>query len=169
MIDYLCALNKKKPVILTGDLNVGHLELDIHNPTAKHISKQAGLTPQERNSFTKILSETSSVDAFRYYYPSKYECYPPLSSYLFEDARGQFSYWSQRTFARPVNKGLRLDYFICSERMFPQRIATTEVEQCRTAVNYDTLPTPGVYDSYILPTDTVGCSDHCPIALVLKI
>jgi exonuclease III len=72
MIQYLQNLNKRKPVILTGDLNVGHLDIDIHNPTAKHISKQAGLTPQERASFSLLLQETKFLDAFRYYYPRKY-------------------------------------------------------------------------------------------------
>lgn len=62
---------KKKPVILTGDLNVGHLDLDIHNPEAKHIVKQAGLTPQERDSFSTLLQDTRFLDAFRYFYPSK--------------------------------------------------------------------------------------------------
>lgn len=60
-----------KPVILTGDLNVAHLDLDIHNPTAKHISKQSGLTPQERQSFdTRLAAEFQ--DALRYFYPSKF-------------------------------------------------------------------------------------------------
>lgn len=50
-------------------MNVGHLDIDIHNPTAKHIVKQAGLTPQERASFTELLSGPLK-DAFRYFYPS---------------------------------------------------------------------------------------------------
>ena len=87
---YLQALAIRKPVIFAGDLNVGHLDLDIHNPTAKHIAKQAGLTPRERESFSKLLAPSSDlsdprsqpfVDAFRYFYP---------------DAKGQFTYWSQR-------------------------------------------------------------------------
>lgn len=67
---YLQRLHDKKPVILTGDLNVGHLDLDIHNPDAKHIVKQAGLTPQERQSFTDLLAGPFR-DAFRYYYPGE--------------------------------------------------------------------------------------------------
>ena len=70
MREYLRELSTKKPVVFTGDLNVGHLDLDIHNPTAKHIDKQAGLTPQERASFTEFLSGNFH-DAFRYLYPSK--------------------------------------------------------------------------------------------------
>lgn len=71
MSDYLTTLSKRKPVIFTGDLNVGHLDVDIHNPTAKHIVKQAGLTPVERDSFTQLLS-TNLRDAFRYFYPSEF-------------------------------------------------------------------------------------------------
>lgn len=66
--EYLCQLNARKPVILTGDLNVGHLDLDIHNPTAKHIVKQAGLTPEERQSFTTFVTGPFR-DAFRHFYP----------------------------------------------------------------------------------------------------
>ena len=96
-------MDEKKPVIFCGDLNVGHLDLDIYNPTAKHIHKQAGLTPQERESFTRLLESGNGYkDAHRELYP---------------EARGQFTYWSKRTNARPFNKGLRLDYFICSDRM----------------------------------------------------
>ncbi len=64
-------LKKKKPVILTGDLNVGHLDLDIHNPDAKHIAKQAALTPQERGSFSNLLTTTGFIDAFRFFDPGK--------------------------------------------------------------------------------------------------
>lgn len=70
MREYLNKLSERKPVVFTGDLNVGHLDLDIHNPTAKHIVKQAGLTPRERESFTQLLN-TNFIDAFRYYYPGR--------------------------------------------------------------------------------------------------
>lgn len=66
---YLEFLRQRKPVIFLGDLNVGHLDLDIHNPDAKHIDKQAGLTPAERDSFTMLLSDGAFVDGFRYFYP----------------------------------------------------------------------------------------------------
>lgn len=66
---YLSKLNQRKPVVFTGDLNVGYLDLDIHNPTAKHIDKQAGLTPQERQSHSELLESTNFKDAFRYFYP----------------------------------------------------------------------------------------------------
>jgi exodeoxyribonuclease III len=135
---YLYHLHNKKPVIFTGDMNVGHLDIDIHNPTARHIVKQAGLTPQERASFTELLSGPLK-DAFRYFYPS---------------ARGQFTYWSQRTFARPVNRGLRLDYFLCSVSLLETQ-DNAHNDQWRA------------HDCYILQDDTIGCSDHCPVALVL--
>jgi len=177
---YLQKLNARKPVIFTGDLNVGHLDLDIHNPTAKHIVKQAGLTPQERQSFTELLS-TKFRDAFRFYYP---------------DAQGQFTYWSQRTFARRTNHGIRLDYFICSDEFFPSSNTTTIITSSsqekkresddtkvegeetetssttvavRTSIDESSIPLPGVYDSYIVPEETNGCSDHCPVVLVLKV
>lgn len=69
---YLKSLEETgKPIILTGDLNVAHLDLDIHNPTAKHISKQSGLTPQERQSFHSRLA-TDFQDALRFFYPGIY-------------------------------------------------------------------------------------------------
>ena len=72
--EYLTKLKSTKPVIFSGDLNVAHLDLDIHNPSAKHIVKQAGLTPQERQSFGKLL-ECGFKDALRYFYPGKYCMY----------------------------------------------------------------------------------------------
>jgi exonuclease III len=130
---------------------------------AKHITKQAGLTALERNGHTALLG-TEFKDSLRYFYP---------------DARGQFTYWSQRTFARPVNKGIRLDYFICSNDMYAERtgeVSTTAEENStaavvakRRSVPVEDIPSPGVYDSYSLPEDTVGCSDHCPAVLVVKV
>ncbi len=77
MRDYLCKLRESKPVIFIGDLNVGHLDLDIHNPTAKHIVKQSGLTPEERNSFSSLLA-AGFRDAFRFLYPGTFICYKLL-------------------------------------------------------------------------------------------
>lgn len=96
---------------------------------------------------------------------------------------GQFSYWSQRTFARRTNHGIRLDYFICSEDLFPpkqqQQSAKAEIEEAsastmtettqRVDVIVEKTPIPGIVDSYILPEDTIGCSDHCPVMLVMKL
>jgi exonuclease III len=66
---YLKTLSARKPVVYTGDLNVGHLDLDIHNPHAKHIVKQSGLTPVERAAFQQMLDECGYQDAFRHLYP----------------------------------------------------------------------------------------------------
>ena len=65
---YLKKLSLRKPVVFTGDLNCGHLDVDIYNPEAKHIVKQAGLTPQERQAFTKMVA-SDFQDAFRFFYP----------------------------------------------------------------------------------------------------
>lgn len=78
MREYLKKLNARKPVVYTGDLNCGHLDLDIHNPEAKHITKQAGLTPAERAAFTEMLTDTKFKDAFRYFHPGKGSCLLPV-------------------------------------------------------------------------------------------
>mmetsp|Transcript_6332 Transcript_6332/g.6543 ORF Transcript_6332/g.6543 Transcript_6332/m.6543 type:complete len:401 (+) Transcript_6332:26-1228(+) len=143
--DYLKRLNKSKPVVLGGDLNVGHLDVDIYNVTAKHIVKQAGLTPQERASFSTLLS-TGFTDVFRYYHG---------------DAKGQFTYWSQRMRNRDTNRGLRLDYFVCSNDMLPTPSDATEAET-------KSSQTATVIDSYILYDFGKSCSDHCPIVLIVR-
>lgn len=68
MRSYLRDLNSRKPVVFCGDLNVAHLDADIYNWDAKHISKQSGCTPEERASFG-VLLESGFVDAFRHLYP----------------------------------------------------------------------------------------------------
>lgn len=68
IVSYMNELRKTKPVIFAGDLNCGHLDLDIYNFDAKHIVKQAGLTPQERSSFSRML-DAGYFDAFRYLHP----------------------------------------------------------------------------------------------------
>lgn len=65
---YLNSLRARKPVVYAGDMNCGHLDLDIYNPDAKHIAKQAGLTPQERASFSAML-QAGYADAFRVLHP----------------------------------------------------------------------------------------------------
>jgi len=127
-------LEKGKPVIWLGDLNVAHNEKDTWNEGAKHLVKSAGTTPQERASFDRQLG-AGFVDAFRH---------------LHQDAMGHYSYWSQRAGNREPNKGLRLDYFICSKDLM-------EDDDDRKVV---------VRDSYIVP-DEVG-SDHCPIVLEIE-
>lgn len=154
MRNYLLELQKSKPICFAGDLNCGYADSDIHNPTAKHIVKQAGLTPRERSSFGEFFN-IGFVDALRYFYPN---------------AIGQFTYWSQRTFARPVNKGIRLDYFICSNSMAPDYEVEVNKEQLRrqTDTSKNNANHPILYDSYILHADTVGFSDHCPVVLILQ-
>ncbi|MCH3909059.1 MAG: exodeoxyribonuclease III [Bacilli bacterium] len=97
--DYLSELDKKKPVILTGDLNVAHKEIDIKNPKANVAN--AGFTPEEREDFTRLLSK-GFVDAYRKMYPDKVE----------------YSWWSYRFKAREHNAGWRIDYFVISERLY---------------------------------------------------
>ena len=124
-----------KPVIWLGDLNVAHNEKDTWNEGAKHLAKSAGTTPQERASFDRQLS-AGFIDAFRH---------------LHKDAMGHYSYWSQRAGNREPNKGLRLDYFICSKDLM-------EEKDGRKAV---------VRDSYIVHEE-LG-SDHCPIVLEIEV
>jgi len=94
--------NKHKtiPLLWLGDLNIAHKALDVWNDGAKHLAKQAGVTEQERASFSEQLSSGKFVDVFRKLHPT---------------ARGNYSYWSQRAGNREPNKGLRLDYFVVSE------------------------------------------------------
>jgi exodeoxyribonuclease III len=158
LASYLKSLESSgKPVVLTGDLNVAHLDLDIYNPTSKHITKQSGLTPQERQSFGSTLA-TEFQDALRFFYPGDSSpSPPPLTS---TEHEGQFTYWSVRTNARPENKGLRLDYFMCSRSMFLAPGQETTPESSGRAI---------VRDSAILHEFGIRCSDHCPVTLALEI
>jgi len=97
----LNALAARKAVALVGDLNVAHLDLDIWNGEAPHIAKSAGTTPQERESFGRLLT-SGFVDGFRHFH---------------RDAQGAFTYWSVRAGNRPKNRGLRLDYVVVSKDM----------------------------------------------------
>lgn len=94
---YLLELNKKKPVIMCGDLNVAHKEIDLKNPkTNRH---NAGFTDEERNKMTELLN-SGFTDSFRYLYPEKENIY---------------SWWSYMFHAREKNAGWRIDYFIVSK------------------------------------------------------
>lgn len=95
--EYLCELNKKKPVVMTGDLNVAHNEIDLKNPTTNKTN--AGFTQEERDQFTALL-EAGFVDSFRMLYPEK---------------EGAYSWWSYRFKAREKNAGWRIDYFVVSK------------------------------------------------------
>ena len=100
--DYLAALDAKKPVIVCGDLNVAHKEIDLKNPAANRGS--AGFSDEERAAFTQLL-ERGFTDSFRHLYP---------------DAAGAYSWWSYRFNARKNNAGWRIDYFLVSNRIAGQ-------------------------------------------------
>ena len=99
MRSYLSQLDKKKPVIYTGDLNVAHEEIDLKNP--KTNIGNAGFSYEERGKFTELLA-AGFADTFRRLYPDKAEAY---------------SWWSYRFKAREKNVGWRIDYFVVSERL----------------------------------------------------
>ena len=94
---YLLNLNKTKPVIMCGDLNVAHKEIDLKNP--KTNTHNAGFTIEERNKMTELLN-AGFTDTFRYLYPDKTDCY---------------TWWSYMRKAREKNVGWRIDYFIVSD------------------------------------------------------
>ena len=98
---YLMALDKTKPVILCGDLNVAHNEIDLKNPDTNHMN--AGFSDEEREKMTRLLS-SGFTDSFRCLYP---------------DVTGAYSWWSCRMRARERNAGWRIDYFIVSNRLRP--------------------------------------------------
>ena len=123
--DYICALDREKPVIYCGDLNVAHEEIDLKNPKTNHHS--AGFSDEERAKFTELLA-SGFTDTFRRLYPDKVE----------------YSWWSYMMKAREKNIGWRIDYFVVSDRLFPQ-----------------------VKDSRIL-TSVMG-SDHCPVLLEIDL
>ena len=97
--NYLKSLDEKKPVIVCGDMNVAHKEIDIKNPASNH--KNAGFTDEEREKFSVLLN-AGFVDTFRHFYP---------------DTTQVYSWWSYRFHAREKNAGWRIDYFLASERM----------------------------------------------------
>ena len=110
MREYLVSLDKKKPVIYTGDLNVAHEEIDIKNPATNH--HNAGFTDEERAKFSRLLA-AGFVDSFRMLHP---------------DAADEYSWWSYRMKARERNAGWRIDYFVVSEKM-KERIKDASIHQ----------------------------------------
>ena len=98
-LNYLQSLDQKKPVILCGDLNVAHEEIDLKNPKTNR--KNAGFTDEERAKMSQLL-DAGFTDTFRYFYP---------------DLEGVYSWWSYRFRAREKNAGWRIDYFITSKRL----------------------------------------------------
>lgn len=98
-LDYLQSLRKNKPVVLCGDLNVAHREIDLKNPKTNR--KNAGFTDEERSKMTALLN-SGYTDTFRHFYPDK---------------EGVYSWWSYRFRAREKNAGWRIDYFITSAEL----------------------------------------------------
>ena len=96
---YVKGLDEKKPVIICGDLNVAHNEIDLKNPKTNR--RSAGLTDEDRGKFTELL-EAGFVDSFRHFYPNM---------------EGIYSWWSYRFKAREKNAGWRIDYYVTSESL----------------------------------------------------
>ncbi len=99
---YLLGLDQTKPVILCGDMNVAHQEIDMKNPGPNR--KNPGFPQEERDKFTALL-EAGFVDTFRHFYPER---------------TGAYSWWSYRFRAREKNAGWRIDYFLASSRLVPR-------------------------------------------------
>lgn len=97
--NYLLTLDAKKPVIVCGDMNVAHQEIDLRNPKTNR--RNAGFTDEEREKMTVLLG-SGFTDTFRYFYP---------------DMANQYSWWSYRFHAREKNAGWRIDYFLTSKRL----------------------------------------------------
>jgi len=107
---YLKKLEKNKPVILCGDLNVAHNEIDLKNPKTNR--KNAGFSDEERGKMTELLV-SGFTDTFRHFYP---------------DAEGEYSWWSYRFSAREKNAGWRIDYFIVSD-ILKDRLSSAAIHQ----------------------------------------
>lgn len=109
-LDYVKRLDSKKPVILCGDLNVAHNEIDLKNPKTNR--RNAGFTDEERGKMTQLL-DAGFIDTFRYFYPDMEQIY---------------SWWSYRFKAREKNAGWRIDYFItsasCKDKLLDAKIHT---------------------------------------------
>ena len=98
-LKYILKLEKKKPVIYCGDLNVAHKEIDLKNPKTNH--QNAGFTDEERACFSKVL-ESGYIDSFRFFYP---------------DMKDIYSWWSYMFKSREKNAGWRIDYFVVSNKL----------------------------------------------------
>lgn len=107
---YLEGLDKQKPVIVCGDLNVAHQEIDLKNPKTNHFS--AGFSDEERGKMTELLA-AGFTDTFRFFHP---------------DATEQYSWWSYRMRSRDRNAGWRIDYFLTSERL-NERLESASIHQ----------------------------------------
>ncbi|CAD7941648.1 unnamed protein product [Amoebophrya sp. A120] len=133
---------QKKPVLAIGDFNVAHLDEDIWNLNiSKDVEKQAGLTPQERASFGKMLQECSLVDCFK-------QTVGAFSDSGGDSSKlGHFSYWAQRMKNKQYNRGLRLDYCLASKAKLADKVV----------------------ESFMLPKYTAQFGDHCPVGVSLRL
>ena len=105
LLAYLKGLEQRKPVVLCGDLNVAHREIDLKNPKSNR--RNAGFTDEERAGFQSML-DAGFVDTFRHFYP---------------DQEGIYSWWSYRFRAREKNAGWRIDYFVAREALRPRLVS----------------------------------------------
>lgn len=101
LFSYVTSLDQAKPVILTGDLNVAHTEIDLKNARANR--NNSGFTIEEREKLSRLL-DTGFIDTYRYFYPDK---------------EGAYTWWSYMNKVRERNIGWRIDYFLASERLRP--------------------------------------------------
>ncbi|MDU6249801.1 MAG: exodeoxyribonuclease III, partial [Paeniclostridium sordellii] len=106
--EYLNRLDDIKPVIMCGDLNVAHREIDLKNPKTNR--KNAGFTDEERNKFSEFL-DSGFIDSYRYFNPDK---------------EGVYSWWSYRFNARKNNAGWRIDYF-CVSKKLEERLVSANI------------------------------------------
>jgi len=98
--NFLKRLNRKKPIIVCGDLNVAHQEIDIANPSGN--KRNSGFTDRERSSFSKLLEKVNLIDTFRHLNPK---------------VKDKYSFWTYMFNARKKNKGWRIDYFLVSQKI----------------------------------------------------
>lgn len=107
-LDYVKGLDQRKPVVICGDLNVAHQEIDLARP--KNNRHNAGFTDEERSCFSRLL-DNGFIDTFRHLHP---------------DLKDAYSWWSYRFKAKEKNLGWRIDYFVISERLLP-RLRSAEI------------------------------------------
>ncbi|MDR1680027.1 MAG: exodeoxyribonuclease III [Prevotellaceae bacterium] len=110
LLEFITLLEKRKPVVLCGDLNVAHRPIDLANP--KQNEKNAGYTPEEREGFDNFMTH-GLVDVFRRFYPDTVK----------------YTWWSMRTQARDRNVGWRIDYFLCSQAFVKQVVSTAILDE----------------------------------------
>ena len=127
--NYLVELDKKKPVVVCGDMNVAHKEIDLKNPASNR--RNAGFTDEEREKFTRLL-EAGFIDSFRFFYPDKKDAY---------------TWWSYMFNARSRNAGWRIDYF-CVSLKLKDRLISASIHD--NVLGSDHCPVELVLDSKVI-------------------